>query len=190
MKLLILCSQLGIRFQRIAMPLLDVRTVTSLLNFSLIMFMKTDKTIQANSFKRTSFGQESSVETCNISTINPFCGKHHTVSQEFLDYHWFIILADFPYNTYGRQGRIYKGKQAKNIIPYQVRIVVENSTNEKNWTCGGTIISSNHVLTSRYCIENDEFGFADMSTTYVEAGFYKISGRESLQSYQVHSLLC
>ena len=175
------------------MPLLNIRTITSLLNFSLIMFMKTDKTFQANSFKRNSFRQESSVETCNISTIKPFtkfCGKNYTVSQEFLDYQWFIILAEFPYNTYGRRGRIYKGISTKNIIPYQVRIVVENSTKEKNWTCVGTIISSSHVLTARYCIENDELGSANVSNSYIEAGFSKLEGRESCPSYQVHTLSC
>ena len=96
-------------------------------------------------------------------------------------------LADFPYHTYERRGRIYEGKKAKNIIPYQVRIVVENSTNEKNWTCGGTIISSNHVLTARYCIENNALGSANVSDTYIEAGFSKLEGREACRSYQVHT---
>ena len=101
-----------------------------------------------------------------------------------------FFLADFPYHTYDHRGRIYEGEKAKNIIPYQVRIVVENSTNEKNWTCGGTIISSNHVLTARYCIENNELGSANVSNTFIEAGFSKLEGRESCPSYQVHTLSC
>ena len=100
------------------------------------------------------------------------------------------MIADFPYHTYERQGRIHEGKEAKNIIPYQVRLVVENSTNEKNWTCGGTIISSNHVLTARYCIENNALGSAKVSNTFIEAGFSKLEGRESCPSYQVHTLSC
>ena len=100
------------------------------------------------------------------------------------------MIADFPYHAYERQGRIHEGKEAKNRIPYQVRLVVENSTNEKNWTCGGTIISSNHVLTARYCIENKELGSAKVSNTFIEAGFSKLEGRESCPSYQVHTLSC
>ena len=67
-------------------------------------------------------------------------------------------------------------------------MVVENSTNGKSWLCGGTIISSNHVLTARYCIDNNELGSAKVSNTYLEAGFYKLEGRESSPSYQVSTL--
>ena len=100
------------------------------------------------------------------------------------------MIADFPYHTYERQGRIHEGIKAVNVIPYQVRIVVDDSTNEKNWTCGGTIISSNHVLTARYCIENNALGSANVTNTYIEAGFSTLEGRESCQSYQVYTLLC
>ena len=70
------------------------------------------------------------------------------------------------------------------MIPYQVKITV-TSTNEKNWTCGGTIISSNHVLTARHCIESHDYGHAIALETYIEAGFYRLEDRTSYPYYQV-----
>ena len=102
--------------------------------------------------------------------------------------HSSVTLADFPYNIYEHWGRIYSGKEANAVIPYQVRISVVRSTNEVSWSCGGTIISPNHILTARHCIETKEHGSLILSETYIEAGFYKLEGRETFPSYQV--LMC
>ena len=70
------------------------------------------------------------------------------------------------------------------MIPYQVKINVTN----KGWTCGGTIISSNHVLTARHCIiRYKKFGIAIAipTETYIEAGFYRLEDRTSYPQYQV-----
>ena len=68
------------------------------------------------------------------------------------------------------------------MIPYQVKITVPNGP---GWSCGGTIISSSHVLTARHCIENHELGHAIASETYIEAGFYRLEDRTSYPYYQV-----
>ena len=72
------------------------------------------------------------------------------------------------------------------MIPYQVKINVENgSKGIGGWSCGGTIISSKHILTARHCIRNDELGHAIASVTYIEAGFYRLENRTSYPHYQV-----
>ena len=98
-----------------------------------------------------------------------------------------LTLADFPYNTYQRRGsRIFDGEKANEVIPYQVKINVENgSEGVGGWSCGGTIISSKHILTARHCIRNGELGHAIASVTYIEAGFYRLENRTSYPHYQV-----
>ena len=96
------------------------------------------------------------------------------------------VVADFPYRIYNSRpwSRIYDGRKADEVIPYQVKINVTN----KGWTCGGTIISSNHVLTARHCIiRYTKFGIAIAipTETYIEAGFYRLEDRTSYPHYQV-----
>ena len=70
------------------MPSLNVRIFAIILNLFSIVLMKTEETFQANSFKKTSFKQESSVQKCNISTIKPFtkiCGKNNSLTKFFFD---------------------------------------------------------------------------------------------------------
>ena len=96
-----------------------------------------------------------------------------------------FAVADFPFHIYESWSRIYDGQEANNVIPYQVRMIVGNGDKNRGpWLCGGTIISRKHVLTARHCIESNELGFAKLSSTYVEAGFYSLAHKESFP-YQV-----
>ena len=129
---------------------------------------------------------ETTKTTTPVDTFNKSCGKKRkdlTLSSTTYDPISHCVVADFPYRIYNSRpwSRIYDGRKADAVIPYQVKINVTNG----GWTCGGTIISSSHVLTARHCIENHELGHAIASETYIEAGFYRLEDRTSYPHYQV-----
>lgn len=66
----------------------------------------------------------------------------------------FLILFFFTKNSPAHP-TVYYGKNAKvGLFPWQVSLVKTDEFGNRYQLCGGSIISSHHILTAAHCLEN------------------------------------